>query len=105
LTTVQQSQARLKILLLLFGLALGLAAGRFFVFKSESTPKTDTGKPGLNSKLDPYGPKHFSEGDEAVLIRHYFKDRKDGFFLDVGAYHYRNRAIRITWKSTWVGGE
>lgn len=92
MSTVQRSQTRLKILLLLFGLALGLATGRFFIFKSESAPPANTGNPGLKSELDPYGPKRYSEGNEEILIRHYFKDRKDGFFLDVGAYHYRNRS-------------
>jgi FkbM family methyltransferase len=35
------------------------------------------------------GDKLYSQHDEELIIRHFFRDRKDGFFLDVGCYHYR----------------
>jgi hypothetical protein len=37
-----------------------------------------------------YGPKLYSQGDEELLIRHFFHDRRGGFFVDVGASHYRD---------------
>lgn len=37
-----------------------------------------------------YGPQHFSEGPEEWVIRDFFSDRRDGFFVDVGANHYKD---------------
>ncbi|MHB8094860.1 MAG: FkbM family methyltransferase [Candidatus Aminicenantales bacterium] len=92
MSAVQQSQARLRMLLFIFGAVIGLAAGRFMFFKSEPATQANIEKPGLKTELDLYRPKHFSEGNEEVVIRHYFKDRKGGFFVDVGSYHYRDRS-------------
>jgi len=39
---------------------------------------------------DRYGSTRFSEHVEEWVIRDYFHDRRDGFFVDVGANHYRN---------------
>ena len=36
-----------------------------------------------------YGPGKYSEGPEEWIIRDFFADRRDGFFVDVGANHYR----------------
>lgn len=36
-----------------------------------------------------YGPSHYSEREEEWLIRDFFQDRRGGFFVDVGANHYR----------------
>ena len=36
-----------------------------------------------------YGPKIYSQNDEELIIRDFFNDRKEGFFVDVGAGHYR----------------
>lgn len=35
------------------------------------------------------GKKLHSQFNEELVIRHFFKDRKKGFFADVGAYHWR----------------
>ena len=37
-----------------------------------------------------YGPDRSSEHGEEWIIRDFFQDRRDGFFLDVGANHYRD---------------
>jgi FkbM family methyltransferase len=34
------------------------------------------------------GPKRYSEENEELLIRHFFRDRRFGVFVDVGAGHY-----------------
>jgi FkbM family methyltransferase len=39
--------------------------------------------------LDRYVPSHYSLGNEEVIIRHFFRDRRKGIFVDVGAAHYR----------------
>ena len=36
-----------------------------------------------------YGPGHATEREEEWMIRDFFKDRRGGFFVDVGANHYR----------------
>jgi FkbM family methyltransferase len=36
-----------------------------------------------------YGPDHNSEREEEWLIRAFFQDRTNGFFVDIGANHYR----------------
>ena len=36
-----------------------------------------------------YGPAHGSENEEEWIIRDFFRDRRGGFFVDVGAGHYR----------------
>jgi FkbM family methyltransferase len=39
-----------------------------------------------------YGPTHYSEREEEWMIRDYFQDRRGGFFVDVGANHYRSNS-------------
>lgn len=39
---------------------------------------------------DIYGPDRFSQHGEEWLIRDFFQDRRNGFFVDVGAHHYRD---------------
>src|SRR6266566_8947514 len=36
-----------------------------------------------------YGPARNSEHEEEWIIRDFFQDQKNGFFVDVGANHYR----------------
>jgi FkbM family methyltransferase len=36
-----------------------------------------------------HGPEHFSQFGEEWIIRDFFHDKRDGFFVDVGASHYR----------------
>jgi FkbM family methyltransferase len=35
------------------------------------------------------GTKLYSQHNEELIIRHFFDDRRDGFFLDVGAFHWK----------------
>lgn len=80
----------LPLLLTLLGLVAGLAIGKL-LFSPSPVEKTSFAQPnGLGTELGRYAPKHFSERNEEVIIRHFFKDRRGGFFLDVGAYHYRD---------------
>lgn len=39
-----------------------------------------------------YGPTRYSEGPAEWIVRDFFQDRRDGFFVDVGANHYRKRS-------------
>jgi FkbM family methyltransferase len=52
-----------------------------------------------------YGPHHYSEREEEWMIRDYFQDRKGGFFVDVGANHYRDnsKTYYLETKLGWTG--
>lgn len=41
------------------------------------------------------GEKLYSQNDEELIIRHFFGDRRDGFFLDVGSFHWRNNSTTL----------
>ncbi len=81
---------RIHVLLGLLGILVGVCIGRFGIPERPAAEPSPGGSLGLRTELDAYGPKHFSERNEEVIIRHFFKDRRNGFFLDVGAYHYRD---------------
>lgn len=42
-----------------------------------------------NWLVEKYGPKLYSEHDEELIIRDFFQDRRNGFFVDVGASDYK----------------
>jgi FkbM family methyltransferase len=50
-------------------------------------PVTFCRKP--NWLVQKYGPKLYSQYNEELIIRDFFQDKKDGFFVDVGANDYR----------------
>jgi FkbM family methyltransferase len=52
-----------------------------------------------------YGPDHNTEREEEWLIRDYFKDRRGGVFVDVGANHYRatSKTYYLENKLGWSG--
>lgn len=84
---------KLKVLILLLGLAIGLALGDAFFSNSKGPLGYSVGSfRRIRTDLDRYAPKAFSEGNEEVIIRHFFADRRNGFFLDVGAYHYKDKS-------------
>jgi FkbM family methyltransferase len=78
---------RIHVLLLV----LLLVAGSYVFFQAvdqrgASGPARASEPNWLVKKL---GPKHFSQNDEELIIRDFFGDEKNGFFVDVGANHYR----------------
>jgi FkbM family methyltransferase len=52
-----------------------------------------------------YGPSHYSEREEEWMIRDYFQDRRDGFFVDVGAHHFKSasKTYYLEEKLGWSG--
>jgi len=89
---VHRSENRLKILLFLLGIALGFAFSRILVPNNKPDNSLSVNQNRLQTDLNKYYPKHFSRGNEEIIIRHLLNDRRDGFFLDVGAYHYKNES-------------
>jgi FkbM family methyltransferase len=49
--------------------------------------------------------KLYSQFNEELVIRHFFNDRRDGFFLDVGSYHARQSSTTyyLEEKLGWSG--
>jgi FkbM family methyltransferase len=76
------------VFLVLLGIAVGIGLDRFLL--TDRAPAIVAPAPALKTELDRYLPKHFSERNEEVIIRHFFQDRTNGLFLDVGAYHYKD---------------
>lgn len=81
---------RIHILLMVLTFAVGLAAARLLLPGGAGDSPESPAVGGLTTELDRYSPKHYSERNEETIIRHFFRDRRSGFFLDVGAYHYKN---------------
>jgi hypothetical protein len=52
-----------------------------------------------------YGPEKFSQGPEEWLIRDFFKDRREGVFVDIGAYDARkwSNTYRLEHDLDWRG--
>ncbi len=52
-----------------------------------------------------YGPGRYSENEEEWIIRDYFRDRKGGFFVDVGANDYKSNSNTyfLETKLDWSG--
>jgi FkbM family methyltransferase len=46
-------------------------------------------EPEARALLSKYGPEHNSYGPEEWIARDFFGDKRDGFFVDVGANHYK----------------
>ncbi len=44
--------------------------------------------------LEP-GKSLYSHGNEERIVRHFFRDRRDGFFLDVGAFHWQTDSTTL----------
>lgn len=53
---------------------------------AEVIPDPETAS--LDALQEAYGPRLYSQGEEETLIRAFFRDRRQGFFLDVGASDY-----------------
>jgi hypothetical protein len=52
-----------------------------------------------------YGPEHYSGGLEEYILRDYLKDRRDGVFVDIGAYHAKegSNTYRLERDFGWTG--
>ena len=81
---------RIHVLLLVLAAAAGLALGRLASTGGAGAAPGPPSGAGPRTELDRYAPKHYSERNEETIIRHFFRDRRAGVFLDVGAYHYKN---------------
>lgn len=61
----------------------------FMVGSYQISRMARTVDPELQALADRYGPDRNSEHGEEWIIRDFFQDKRDGVFLDVGAYDYK----------------
>jgi FkbM family methyltransferase len=89
---------------------LGAIALYYFILlpsSEELTPFAD--QPAVDSEtlrlIEIWGPKKYSEDDEELRILEFFNRRRGGFFVDVGAYHYRDlsNTYRLEKEYGWGG--
>jgi FkbM family methyltransferase len=95
-----------NVALALVTLSLGVVVGTTWASRrSGSDPRTVQSAAELESFRQRYGPDHYSEREEEWLIRDYFNDRRGGFFVDVGANHYRHasKTYYLESKLQWSG--
>ena len=48
--------------------------------------------PGVPEDILSAGEALYSQHDEELIIRHFFDDRREGFFVDVGSFHWRKKS-------------
>jgi FkbM family methyltransferase len=81
----------LRLDLVEIGLICMLAAGAAFAIGRSRAPQS--GETESAEELAPlarkYGPHRNSEHAEEWILRDFFQDRRNGFFVDVGANHYK----------------
>jgi FkbM family methyltransferase len=78
---------RVHWLLLLLILTIGLF---FLLRKNPPADEMVVSQPlPASGLLQKYGPKLYSQHNEELIIRDFFQDRREGFFVDVGANHYQ----------------
>jgi len=78
---------RIRLDFLLLALVVGGAVGLAQV----TTSCAETERDDILTK----GEKLYSQNDEELIIRHFFDDRRDGFFLDVGAYEWKKASTTL----------
>jgi FkbM family methyltransferase len=59
----------------------------------------------MESFREKYGPGHYTEREEEWFIRDFFQDRRGGFFVDVGAHHFKSssKTYYLEEKLGWSG--
>jgi FkbM family methyltransferase len=70
-------------------LVLALAILVLVIRQSTYAKLPQARNPEIAPFADRYGPANESQNGEEWLIRDFFQDRREGFFVDVGANHYR----------------
>jgi FkbM family methyltransferase len=69
-----------------------MAVGGFFVVEDLLSRWDGTPDAEAAPLAETYGPTRFSRHAEEWIIRDFFQDERDGFFVDVGANHYRDES-------------
>jgi len=85
--TMDSSKKRIRLLIgILITVTAAYLLYSYLATKAQSRSHEKTEKNWLTEK---YGSKLYSQNNEELIIRDFFDDRSGGFFVDVGAGHYR----------------
>ena len=92
------------ILILVAGLAIGIGAALYSTAPRRAGDPANELPPGAKY-LAGYGPNRYSQFAEEWIIRDFFKDRRGGVFVDVGANHYKkdSTTFYLEEKLGWSG--
>jgi FkbM family methyltransferase len=82
---------KLKLIHLLVAV-LVICAGIFLYQKLAPGHQLESSAAEKNRLEEKYGSKLYSQHNEEYIIRDFFQDQKEGFFVDVGASHYRTNS-------------
>ena len=85
---------------------VAVVAGGFFLrLQAPRVEEEQNGLPPGARYLAGYGPNRYSQFAEEWIIRDFFKDKRDGVFVDVGANHYRDSSTTfyLEEKLGWSG--
>jgi FkbM family methyltransferase len=86
-TGMAASRAKLRLLL---GVAAAAAALHLLLIPAcDRSQPGDSARPVFDEDFIVSGEKLYSQNKEELIIRHFFKDRRDGFFVDVGCWHWK----------------
>ena len=80
---LRRTRSRFLLLALVVGGAVGLA--------QVTTSCAESERDDILTK----GEKLYSQMNEELIIRHFFDDRRDGFFLDVGAFDWKKASTTL----------
>ena len=87
---LQLNTRRFTALQIIFaGAICALLAAAVMQYRAKAQPLQYARHPESQALLDQYGPQKSSYSEEEWCIRDFFKDRRDGFFVDVGANDYK----------------
>lgn len=91
------------LLLLVAAVAVWLTVGR--LDPAAPAHEESSELPEGAKYLAGYGPNRYSQFAEEWIIRDFFKDRRDGVFVDIGANHYRDHSTTfyLEEKLGWSG--
>jgi FkbM family methyltransferase len=82
-------QKRVSLLFVACFSIILVAASSWITRIATRPPPAPTVEPEAQPLMDKYGPGRNSYGPEEWITRDFFGDKKDGFFVDVGANHYK----------------
>lgn len=71
-----------------FTLLLGTMIGSRYMVRADR--RFEASRQELAALSASYGPGRFSNNEEEYLVRDFFRNRRGGVFLDIGAGHYRD---------------
>jgi FkbM family methyltransferase len=85
---------RLAMLIVFSAIALLVGPARLHAESADVAKPSAVAEPTGDAVLTE-GKKLYSQHNEELVIRHFFQDRRDGFFVDVGSYHWKNASTTL----------